>query len=79
MNFFKCFSIITDGITDGHSIGNTVGKSVGNSVGKSVGNKKIITDASVPSVNPSVILLPTDLPTDKTLPTNDSPTDHFRL
>jgi hypothetical protein len=33
----------------------------------------------VPSVNPSVILLPTDLPTDKTLPTNDSPTDHFRL
>jgi hypothetical protein len=67
MNFFKCFSIITDGIT--------VGKSLGNSVG----NKKIITDASVPSVNPSVILLPTDLPTDKTLPTNDSPTDHFRL
>jgi hypothetical protein len=50
-----------------------------NSVGKSVGNKKIITEVSVPSVNPSVILLPTDLPTDKTLPTNDLPTDHFRL
>ena len=63
----KCFSIINDGIT--------VGKSLGNSVG----NKKIITDASVSSVNPSVILLPTNLPTDKTLPTNDSPTDHFRL
>jgi len=59
----KCFSIITDGIT--------VGKSLGNSVG----NKKIITDVSVPSV----IELATDLPTDKTLPTNDSPTDHFRL
>ena len=72
MNFFKkCFSIITDG----NSVGNSVGKSFGNSVG----NKKIITDTSVPSVNPSVILLPTDLPTDKTLPTNDSPTDHFRL
>jgi hypothetical protein len=65
------------------SVGNSVGKSVGNSVGKSldnsVGNKKIITDVSVPSVNPSVIELATDLPTDKTLPTNDSPTDHFRL
>jgi hypothetical protein len=61
------------------SVGNSVGKSVGNSVGKSldnsVGNKKIITDVSVPSV----IELATDLPTDKTLPTNDSPTDHFRL
>ena len=55
----------------GKSVGNSVGKSLGNSVG----NKKIITDASVPSV----IILPTDLPTDKTLPTNDSPTDHFRL
>jgi hypothetical protein len=53
--------------------------SVGKSLGNSVGNKKIITDVSVPSVNPSVILLPTDLPTDKTLPTNDSPTDHFCL
>ena len=66
-----------------NSVGNTVSKAVGNSVGKSVGNsvgnKKIITNASVPSVNPSVIILPTDLPTDKTLPTNDSPTDHFRL
>ena len=69
--FFKCFSIITDGITNGNSLGN--------SVGNSVGNKKIITDASIPSVNPSVILLPTDLPTEKTLPTNDSPTDNFRL
>jgi hypothetical protein len=81
--FFKCFSIITDGITDGNSVGKSIGKSVGNSVGKSlgnsVGNKKIITDVYVPSVNPSVILLPTDSPTDKTLPTNDSPTDHFRL
>jgi hypothetical protein len=76
MNFFlKFFSIITDGFTNGNSIGNFVGKSLGNSVG----NKKIITDASVPSVNPSVILLPTDLPTDKTLPTNDLPTDNFRL
>jgi len=73
--FFKCFSIITDGITNGNSVGNSVGKSLGNAVG----NKKIITDASVPSVNPSVILLPMDLPTDKTLPTNDSPTNHFRL
>ena len=70
MIFFKCFSIITDGITGGNSVGNSVDKSLGNSVG----NKKIITDASVPSVNPSVIILPTDLPTDKTLPT-----DHFRL
>jgi len=79
MNFFlKCFSIITDGIIDGNSIGNSVGKSVGKSLGNSVGNKKIITDVSVPSVNPSVILLPTDLPTDKTLPTNDSSTGHFR-
>ena len=67
MNFFKCFYIITDGLSIGISLCN------------SVGNKKIITDASVPSVNPSVIILPTDLPTDKTLPTNDSPTDHFRL
>jgi len=41
--------------------------------------KNIITDASVPSVNPLVILLPTDLPTDKTLPMNDSPMDHFCL
>ena len=71
MNFFKCFYIITDGITDGLSIGI--------SLCNSVGNKKIITDTSVPSVNPSVIILPTDLPTDKTLPTNDSQTEHFRL
>jgi hypothetical protein len=71
MNFFKCFYIITDGITDGLSIGI--------SLCNSVGNKKIITDASVSSVNPSVIILPTDLPMDKTLPTNDSPTDHFCL
>ena len=63
----------------GKSVGNSVCNYVGKSVGNSVGNKKIITDASVPSVNPSVIILPTDLPTDKTLPTNDSPTDHFRL
>jgi len=69
------FSIITDGISVSNSIGNSVGKSLGNSVG----NKKIITDTSVPLVNPSVIILPTDLPTDKTLPTNDLPTDHFRL
>ena len=25
-----------------------------------------------------IFLLPTDLPTDKNLPTKDSPTDHFR-
>jgi hypothetical protein len=41
--------------------------------------KNIITEASVSSVNPSVIILPMDLPTDKTLPINDSPTNHFRL
>ena len=55
----------------GKSVSNSVGKSVGNSVGKSlgnsVGNKKIITDASVSSVNPSVILLPTDLLMDKNI------------
>ena len=51
------------------------------SVGKFIGNKKhIITDAFVSQVNPSVIIffvLPTDLPTDKKLPTKNSPMENF--
>jgi len=43
--------------------------------------KNIITDASVPLVDPSVIiffLLPTDLSTDKKLSIKDSLTEYFR-
>jgi len=43
--------------------------------------KNIITDTSVPSVDPSIIiffLLPTDLPTEKKLPIKDSLTEYFR-
>jgi len=76
-NYRQIGNSITNGFTDGNyrrnyrqignvlSVGNSVGNSVDKSLGNSVGNKKIITDVSVPSVNPSVILLPTDLPTEK--------------
>jgi hypothetical protein len=74
MNFLKFFLIITEGISVSKSVGNFISKSVGNkkyyyrrvfSVSKSVGN--------------NIFLLPTDLLTEKKLPTKDSPTEHLSM
>jgi len=54
--------------------------SIGNSVGKSVGNKKYYYRGIYRrnEADTFIFLLPMDLPTDKKLPTKDSPTEHFR-
>ena len=59
--------------------GISVGNSVGISLGNSVGNKKYYY-RRVCSISKFIgNNIPTNLPMGKTLPTNDSPTDHFRL
>jgi hypothetical protein len=74
MNFLKFFLIITEGIS--------VSKSVGNSISKSVGNKKYYyrrVFSVSKSVGNNIFLLPTDLLTEKKLPTKDSPTEHLSM